>query len=355
MKFAILIPAYEPDEKLLHLVHDLIKMPFPHVFVIDDGSSKKCEAIFEKIERIDKCTVLHHSINQGKGAALKTGMQTILEQDNLYAGCITVDADGQHLPEDIWRVAAAAEASSNCLVLGSRNFNQENVPTKSRLGNLITRKVVGLLSGISVSDTQTGLRGIPASLMQTCMHITGDRYEFEMNMLMKAFRTGFPVREIPIQTVYIDENSTSHFRPWKDSFKIYKEIFKFCFSSLLCAFIDIGVFTLAYTMLPFSATQLILWSTFFGRMVSSFVNFNLNRTMVFENKDRLMPQAAKYYSLCVLQMLCSWMLLTGLNIIGFSNMIIGKVVVDGFLFGVSFLIQHVFIFRKKGLSHEKAV
>lgn len=355
MNYAIIIPAFEPDEKLLHLVYELIKMPFPHIFVINDGSSKKCENIFKEIKQIEKCTVIHHSKNQGKGAALKTGMQLILEKDGLYEGCITVDADGQHLPEDIWQVAVAAATSLNCLVLGSRDFNQDDVPTKSRLGNLITRKVVGVLTGTTVEDTQTGLRGIPLELMKACMNISGERYEFEMNMLMEAPRIGFFIREIPIQTVYIDENSTSHFHPWKDSFKIYKEIFKFCFSSLLCEFIDIGVFALACSLLPFSATQSLLWATLMGRMVSSVVNFNLNRTLVFENRESILVQAAKYYSLCILQTLCSWMLLNGLNTIGFSNMLIGKIIVDGFLFVISFLIQRVFIFRRRGISHEKAV
>lgn len=232
MDLAILIPAYEPDEKLILLIDQLTKLPFPQILVINDGSSEKCKDIFKEAEGYPKCTVIHHKFNKGKGAALKTGMKAVLELDNTPLGIITVDADGQHLPEDIVRVGEFLEKNPYSLVLGSRDFNLENVPMRSKLGNKITSAVFKFSTTKTVVDTQTGLRAIPVYAMREFINISGDRYEFEMNMLMEATKKDIPISEVTIQTVYIDENKSSHFNTLMDSYKIYKEILKFSFSSL---------------------------------------------------------------------------------------------------------------------------
>lgn len=183
MNTAILIPSYEPDEKLLKLVRELTAYSFPYIIVVDDGSSKRCSDIFNEIDSCPNCKVLHHIINKGKGAALKTEMQAILYTDTDISGCITVDADGQHLPEDILKVAKSFNNNCSSLILGCRDFSTSNVPFKSKFGNIITRTVYKLTAGKPITDTQTGLRAIPFSALENFLDFPGDHYEFEMNML----------------------------------------------------------------------------------------------------------------------------------------------------------------------------
>lgn len=353
MNTAILIPAYEPDEKLISLVQELSKLQFPIIMVIDDGSSRRCHYIFSTLEEIPRCTVVHHRVNKGKGAALKTGIQSILGMDADILGCITVDADGQHLPEDIVRTARALERNSDALVLGCRNFSAKNVPFKSRFGNLLTRSVYKLSTGKTISDTQTGLRAIPVNLMKRFQELPGDHYEFEMNMLMQAARSGIPIEEVTIQTVYIDQNRASHFNPFLDSIRIYKEIIKFSFSSLFCAIVDIGLFSLFFWL--FSSGNVpwpLLGATGFARLISSGINFTLNRKLVFQNKEAALSQAAKYYLLCVVQMLCSWLLLEGFTLLGLKYVVILKILGDTFLFFISYAVQRAFVFGRS-IQHEK--
>jgi glycosyltransferase involved in cell wall biosynthesis len=157
MNTAILIPAYEPDTKLVKLVYELSGLLFPYILVVDDGSSKKCEDIFRIIENVPNCCVVHHSENMGKGASIKTGMNSIMGMDKKITGCVTVDADGQHLPKDIIKVAEAFEKDGKALVLGCRDFLGKSIPVRSRFWNLITRTVFELVIGKRINDTQTGL------------------------------------------------------------------------------------------------------------------------------------------------------------------------------------------------------
>ena len=158
------------------------------------------------------------------------------------AGVVTADADGQHLPDDIVRVAEKLFEWPDSIVLGSAF--RGDVPLRSRMGNAITRKVFNFLSGQRVRDTQTGLRGLPASALPDMLKLPGERYEYEMNMLLEAPRFGLKLREIGIETVYIDNNSGSHFNPLKDSWRIYKSILMFAASSMLAFVIDFVLFTL---------------------------------------------------------------------------------------------------------------
>lgn len=353
MNTAILIPAYEPDDKLINLVQELSNMQFPIILVVNDGSSEKCEGIFNTLKGITGCTVVSHGTNKGKGAALKTGMQAIFRIDPNISGCVTVDADGQHLPEDILRTAVFFERHSNTLVLGCRDFSAKNVPAKSRFGNLLTRTIFRLSTGRAVTDTQTGLRAIPAGLMDIFTTLPGDHYEFEMNMLMHAAKCNIPIEEVSIRTVYINRNKASHFNPLLDSIRIYKEILKFSFSSLISSGIDLGVFSFVYWLL--SSNDLpwsLLGATVVARLLSSAVNFTLNRRVVFRNREPLFLQAIKYYLLCIVQMFCSWMLLEMFTLLGFKYIVLLKMLVDTLLFLVGYGIQRLYIFGRR-ISYEK--
>lgn len=353
MNTAILIPVYEPDEKLILLIDRLTNMPFPLIMVINDGSSQKHHHIFRTIEKRPNCKVIHHVGNKGKGAALKTGIKAILAGNSNLLGCITVDADGQHLPEDIYRVAEVFEKDSQYLVLGCRDFSSKDVPPKNKMGNVITRTIYKLFTSRSVSDTQTGLRAIPLNMMKLFQDLPGEHYEFEMNMLFQAAKENMPMKEVAIQTVYIDQNRTSHFKPFMDSIRIYKEIFKFGLSSIFCAVVDIGLFTLIFNLLSASAISWALFAaTSIARLVSSTINFTLNKKVVFENKGSISTQAVEYYLLCVIQMLLSWLILQGLTLLNNEHVVLLKMMTDWFLFFVSFFVQRIFIFGRHN-HHEQ--
>ncbi len=210
----VLIPAYQPDDKLTALV-DRLRAEFAHVVVVDDGSTEG-RAVFEAIRpKVD--AVLVHEQNRGKGAALKTGFAWIRDHQADSLGVVTADADGQHKVEDIRRVAEALGHQTDGLVLGVRHFGLK-VPFRSRLGNHWTTAFFWLLTGLAIKDTQTGLRGVPRALLDRVLALGGDRYEYEMRMLVDARLHRQKPLQLPIETVYIDGNKSSHFHPLRDTF-----------------------------------------------------------------------------------------------------------------------------------------
>ncbi|MBR6734607.1 MAG: glycosyltransferase family 2 protein [Kiritimatiellae bacterium] len=210
---AVLIPAYQPDAALAELVGEL-RERFAHVVVVDDGSTAGADVFSAVRPRVD--ALLVHERNRGKGAALRTGFAWILENLPCAKGVVTADADGQHKTADICRVAAEVPSCRGGLVLGVRRFTGR-VPLRSRFGNFWARVFFWILTGLSVGDTQTGLRGIPRDLLGRMLEIGGDRYEYEMRMLVDARRHARRPLQIPIETVYAEGNKSSHFRPLRDS------------------------------------------------------------------------------------------------------------------------------------------
>lgn len=212
---ALVIPVYDPDEGRFPALVRRLLTDFAHVAVVDDGSMRGRDA-FDSI-RGEVDVVLEHSANCGKGAALKTAFAWVLEKLPDAAGVVTVDGDGQHAPEDVLRVAEELlRVPDGGLVLGVRSFGRD-VPFRSRFGNLWTRALFRILTGLAVSDTQTGLRGIPTHLLPRLLSIPGDRYEYEIRMLADARHHPTPPREVPIKTIYLDGNSASHYRPLRDT------------------------------------------------------------------------------------------------------------------------------------------
>ncbi len=218
-----LIPAYQPDEKLELLVRELSKRKFT-IVVVNDGSGKKYSDIFKSISC--KAVVLSYSQNRGKGYALKKGLRYINSRYNDDFTVVTLDADGQHKVSDAARIAHKAVSNRDCLILGSRKITSD-VPFKSRFGNTITRFVFKKKTGTYIYDTQTGLRAFSSNLINYMINIDGSGYEYEMNVLMKCAYDKIPVIEENISTIYLGDNNISHFNPLKDSYKIYKSIFKF--------------------------------------------------------------------------------------------------------------------------------
>ena len=212
---AILIPAYEPDEKLVELITRL-RRDFVHLVLVDDGSVKEgARKVFERI-RGDVDVLLVHEVNRGKGAALRTGIAWVRNHLPEVRAVVTADSDGQHTSKDIIHVAEAAVDYPDGLVLGVREFTG-TVPFRSRFGNIWTRILFWLITGLPVRDTQTGLRAIPRGLFDRMLAIAGDRYEYEIRMLVVARRHAAKPLQLTIETIYINDNRASHFRPLHDT------------------------------------------------------------------------------------------------------------------------------------------
>lgn len=349
----VIIPAYEPDDKLLRLLKELEQAEISHVVVVDDGSGKRYKTLFEQAEQIGNCTVLYHAVNLGKGRALKTAFNYCLRELEWMPGCVTADSDGQHTPSDIIACMRTLWENPNALILGCRNFNAPEVPVRSAFGNKLTRQVFRFLLGISVSDTQTGLRAVPAFFMEELMEVKGERFEYETNMLIETKNRNIPVKEVPVDTVYIEDNRTSHFNPIKDSVRIYMVFGKFLFSSLLSSVLDLLLFHMFCTMLrPLGGTMwpvsYIVAATVLARVVSAVYNFLVNYRIVFKSRERMAVTAGKYFLLAVCQMLCSAFLVNLLySLVGGTEVFV-KMPVDIFLFFISFVIQRELVYRKKG-------
>ena len=213
---AIVIPVCDPDAERSPSLVRRLREDFTHVVVVDDGSARGREA-FDAV-RGDVDAVLVHEVNRGKGAALRTAFAWVRENLPHAAGVVTVDGDGQHDPEDVLHVAEKLAEGGAGLVLGVRTFTG-NVPFRSKLGNFWTCGLFRLLTGLAVSDTQTGLRGIPAALLPRLLAIPGDRYEYEIRMLADARRHPARPIEVPVRTIYLDGNASSHYRPLRDTFR----------------------------------------------------------------------------------------------------------------------------------------
>lgn len=285
MKPIILIPAYNPDEKLITLVEKLESKNL-QIMVVNDGSKQECLHIFDKLENNFRCEVWDHDQNKGKGAALKTGIQYIVENYPECSGCITADADGQHTPEDILRMADALNKNPDAFILGSRDFNDDNIPFKSKWGNKITSFVYLLTTGKHCGDTQTGLRGIPNKFFETCLQVPGEKYEYEMNLLMEMAYSGTPLISVPIDTIYLEDNKSSHFHPVKDSIRIYYNIFKYCLTSKASSIIEVALFTILVSLITRKDIFIIFLVTLTARLIGKLVKSSIKKHMVFHSKSQ---------------------------------------------------------------------
>ena len=365
----VIIPALDPDAQLTEYCDRLIASGIKTIILIDDGSDDEHKKVFTALK--DKCIVLHHPRNMGKGRALKNAFTLVCEgrmmdtvtyegDDSVEdivktlkeAGCVvTADSDGQHSVEDVLAVARRTMESGDALVLGARDFDSDNVPFKSKKGNKLTRRLFKILHGLKLTDTQTGLRGIPVSLLPVFMEGKGERFEYELDMLVLAAREHIPVVEVPIQTIYENANEGTHFRAVRDSISVYKILFgtffKFLLTSMSSFVVDILVFRLMLTLFAGMGEEAkITAATAIARVISSVYNFLMNKNIVFLKEGKLIQSALGYYTLCVLQMLAS----AGLVIVVHKLIPIPetyvKIAVDSCLFVISYQIQKRIVFKR---------
>ncbi len=346
---AVIIPSLSPDEKLLTLLGDLRKAAFETIVIVNDGSSEQYASYFETARDTFGCTVLTHAVNQGKGRALKTAFNYLLNQSEVRHA-VTVDADGQHRIADIMAVAEVTLENPNSLVMGCRDFssNNQDIPPRSRFGNRTTSRVLRWICGISLSDTQTGLRGFSPAAMRRFLATKGERFEYEMNMILDAKDAKISLLEVPIETVYIEENRTSHFNPLLDSLRIYAVFSKFILSSVLSWVIDIGLFAFLFwlwCLLGLREDIGIVASAYIARAASAFVNYSVNKNRVFKSSDSGHGTLLRYAILCVCQITISAFATKWLVSLFTLNATPIKIVVDILLFVISFRLQRGWVFR----------
>ena len=350
----IVLPSLNPDEKFLSVVTGLVEAGFADIVIVNDGSDADHVKWFEQAAAMPGTHVLTHEVNQGKGRALKNAFAFVSENRPNSCGVVTIDGDGQHLLQDIIACAKAMLEHEDKVIMGCRDFNAPHIPARSRGGNKFTSTLFKVGCGITLSDTQTGLRAIPKQYLDGFCQIKGERFEYETNMLLQMKRQGIEFVEVSIATVYEGENEGSHFRPIVDSYKIMKLIFVFMLGTFLrymlsagTSFVlDLGIYYLA---LRFGNVS-ILVATVIARVISSFYNFNVNRKMVFKSEEGYGTTMVRYYALCVVQMLASAGLVTLVKSYvpgGAFVATVCKAVVDTCLFVISYQIQKRWVFKKK--------
>jgi len=358
----ILIPSLEPDDRLPAYIRRLSDSGFSRIVVVDDGSSAAYQPIFQEVGQTPGTVVLHHEVNRGKGVALKTGYRYIMEHMPEAIGVITADADGQHTVEDCLRLAAKLEEGKRALYLGSRDLTQDNVPPKSRIGNRVTSAVFHVLYGPSLPDTQTGLRAFRREELPFMAEVEGERYEYEMKVLIACSRARIPIIPVTIETIYENDNAGTHFHPIRDSWRVYKVILgsfiKFMGSSIICFLVDHLLFNLFNGWLfPLLGLNLNVslplgihldntsLANYTARLFSAILNFRLNKDLVFKVKD-CKGAAWRYAATAIGIIILSTLGIKGLGLLGMAPWL-AKIIVDTLLYFLSYRIQQQWVFRKE--------
>lgn len=366
MGCTVIVPSYEPDERMVHTVEGLLEEGFTDVIVVNDGSSSECEKYFYYVSELPNVTLINHETNKGKGCAIKTGISYVLTSGKKVDGVVTVDADGQHTPKDIKKCVNELNDDKESVILGVREFNNKSVPIRSKFGNGLT-SLVFRFCGIKISDTQTGLRVIPYKHLQLMTEISGDRYEYETQQLLEISKKNIPIKEVAIETIYLDENESSHFNPIKDSIKIYGvifrslfgkhgigfEAFKYTISSFCSFLVDITLFSLISIILDCTNMDdalRILAATASARTISSIFNYFMNKKFVFCENESNKASMIKYFIMAVIQACLSY---GGVYFI--TNILFSisagpletfiKIVIDSCLFCISFIVQKIWVFK----------
>lgn len=336
----ILIPAYQPNDKLIDLIKELKKDCNFGIIIVDDGSGQDYAHIFDQAKKLD-CEVISYPENHGKGYALKTGIR-YLQEINELDGFVSADADGQHLPNDIIKIANLLLEKKHDLIIGTRDFSLPEIPLRNKFGNKFSIIMFNSMTGVSLNDTQTGLRAYSSDLFDRLLETEGNRYEYEFNFLLKIKENNIDFIQMPIETVY-DGNKSSHFRPIKDSILIYKPVAKFFISSIVSALLD---FILLFIFK--NITKNLLYSVVLARIISSLFNFIVNRNIVFNNKNgKLSSHFVKYYSLAIIILALNYLSLHLLNEILGMPLVIAKIIVEIVLYTLSFIVQKRFVFKNK--------
>ncbi len=354
---AVILPSLDPDQKFSRVVSGLVTGGFQNIVIVDDGSDEDHQKWFSEAEKYPECAVLHHGVNKGKGRALKTAFSYVLENLPDVKGVITIDGDGQHLLKDIIQCGNDMLEQTDKVILGCRDFNLPNVPPRSVAGNKFTSRAFRILFGIRLSDTQTGLRAIPAQYLESFCKIDGERFEYETNMLLQMKRSGIEFFEQPIETVYDEEDYSSHYNALKDSWKVGKVMLKFLLSGTGARYIFSSILSLAadyviyYALLKLFGSRQESVFHLIATLLSSVLNFNLNKYWVFQKRGDYGKELLGYYAVCIprtlVSVLFASLVITRLQTVTPGLAVLVRLIVDGILFVVSYVVQKKWVFRKK--------
>ncbi|MBR3307154.1 MAG: bifunctional glycosyltransferase family 2/GtrA family protein [Lachnospiraceae bacterium] len=345
-----LVPAYCPEQSMVESVTALTEI-FPAVIIVDDGCGAEYKGIFDAVEGLKGVTILRHPENRGKGCALKTGFNHILEKYPEAKGVVTLDADGQHTVKDTVACCEKFLENPHSIVFGCRDFESDTkIPPRSRFGNRLTSRLMKFFCDIKLSDTQTGLRVHSMDYLKELAKVAGDRYEYEMNVIFALKELGVPFVEVPIEVIYLDNNASSHFNPIKDSMKIYKVFIKFCISSFGSFLIDIILFTIMCGLLKqipegnLLRTYYIPVSTGAARVCSGVFNYSFNR-WIFGSRSKVSSSGPKYLVVWLIQLCISAFCVDRLVSWLKGNETITKFFVDTILFFISYKVQQLWVFK----------
>ena len=355
---AVVLPSLDPDAKFSGVVSGLVESGFRNIVIVDDGSDTEHQQWFAMAEKYPQCTVLHHGVNKGKGRALKTAFSYVLENIPDAEGVITIDGDGQHLLNDIIACGNRMLEEKDRVILGCRDFDLPGVPPRSVAGNKFTARAFRLLFGIRLSDTQTGLRAIPAAFLPAFCEITGERFEYETNMLLQMKRSGIAFSEQPIETVYDPEDYSSHYNAFKDSWKLGKVMLRFLLSGSGAKYAASSVVSFACDKLIYLALVALFGvareSAFHlaATFSSSVLNFHLNKYWVFGKKGEYAKDLLAYYCVCIPRTLIATtftsLVISRLRVVTPGAATVVNIIVDTILFIVTYFIQEKWVFRTRG-------
>lgn len=340
----IVIPAYNPDHHLIDALKSLKKELKYKILIVNDGSDKNKNKIFNEAK--EYAEIISHDVNKGKGRAMKTALEYIKERYPKEDGVVFVDADGQHKTKDVKKMIDAFYNNQDSLILGCRIFDSEDVPLRSKIGNKITIFVFKMFTSKYISDTQTGLRAVSTKYIPFLLKIEGERYEYEMNMLIESVSRKISIVEIPIDTIYESKkNLTSHFRTFRDSYLIYKRFLKFVMSSLSCTAVDYVSFLIFLSIFGNSASMMFL-SNISARLISGTINYNINKKLVFKCRNK--KNTAFHFFLLATGIILtnSLILLSFTKIFGIVPAV-AKLMVELMLFIVNYTVQHKYIFKDR--------
>lgn len=346
----VIIPALEPERQLLEYLKELCARIQGRVVLVDDGSGPDYAEIFQQAVRLESCVVLTHERNLGKGCALKTGFSYAKKESGVHCLILCADSDGQHEVQDMIRLCAIAEKYPGTLVLGERDFSGPGIPWRSAFGNRITSWTFFLARGVWLADTQTGLRALDGTLLEWLLQVPGERFEYEMEMLSSCVKKGVPIRTEKINTIYVDGNEGSHFRPIRDSVRVmhvlFGEFVRFLVSSCLCAVLDVALFWMfLHAVAAIGPQTFAIWSaTAAARVLSAIANFVINKYRVFGCGVKWRPEV-RYLLLCAGIAGTSAMsvsLVSGLT--GYRPEAV-KIWCDAGLFFVSYWLQKQWVFQ----------
>lgn len=359
LKTTIIIPSYNPDVKLSMLVDELIMSGFSDIIIVDDGSDfgiKNVESAFDYVKKKAECTVLHHPTNLGKGMALKTGFKFCVHNRAKDTLIVTTDDDGHYSVSSMKACVELYEEKfmdESPVLIASRDFKAGTYSTKRRVFNKIAGMAMTYLCGVDVSDVQTGLRLIPAKYLRKLLDIEGERFDYEVNMLVELKYNNIKTVEniIPMERETILKYAD--YNPIWDICRLIAVMLKYAVSSLAATALDVVVFYLIIlmmddTLLDIDKSAGMLLATFVARVISSTFNCIVNKRTVFKSDEPMKRVIVKFYIFSLFRAAISYGMVLGASYVlgsyADTATVIVKLIVDLILFFAGYGIQKKFIF-----------